>query len=304
MVRDMLSTSSHSFGIDCSLQVAADLHSLGAQLQLLSGQRKRPVVIGVCGGTSTGKSTVVTQTLKDILKGDVVVLHQDNFQAIRENFRLLCPTYGLDHPEHYGIQECIRCVRTLRRSRPVGIPRYCFVRRKHIGIQRLDPAEYLVIDGLFAGYGELRIWVDWLIYVESQGFARLVRRIFRNMHERYPNLPHDGERSINTFLTKVQRAHEDHVVDQRHAASRILRNPIHFEYLIEKHGLEPVPEEKDGPDSPYWALGFSQARVGFSLSEGSNGHLFRITHDGLCYYQCYLTPKTAGLVMRNQWLRY
>jgi uridine kinase len=287
-----------------ALDVETSIEQAIPTLLAMSEGTKKPFVIGVCGGTSTGKSTIITQFLKSRLPSGCEVINQDNFQALQQNLHLLCATYGLDHPEHYGIEACIASVRNLRKGRSVGVPRYDFIQRAHHGLRKITPTRFLIIEGLYAGYGDLRYWLDWLIYIESPAWARLIRRLFRNRYERYPGLPQDGDRAIASFLTRVQRAHEDFIHTQKASATSIIRNPIDFQFLVCNYRLPVIEAAKDTSVEIVWREDFLENWTSFLLTSHDDSFEFEILHEDRCYFRCPVSQETVALIQSANWTRH
>lgn len=69
------------------------------------------------------------------------------------------------------------------------IPHYEYILGKQTGIDIIKPKPIIIAEGLFAGYAELGDLSDYIIYVESPTYAKLLRRIIRSCFERYRSEP-------------------------------------------------------------------------------------------------------------------
>lgn len=226
-----------------SVQLPAELSTLAAQLRALAAGNARPFVVAIAGGTSTGKSTFVAKPLLDVLGTDARLVAQDMQQ--RRTATTMDPRWAWDDPANYGIDACIEAIDQFRRGRAFAWPRYHFATRTHGEPETITPGRILLLEGLYAARGPLRDAVDAVVYVEARAIVRLVRRMLRNEHERYPGLAVAGSTG-GRFLGTVLAAHRDCVRPQRVHADFVVTTAPQFAHLQARFGLEALSDRAAG----------------------------------------------------------
>ncbi len=151
-------------------------------------QRRRPVVLGVAGGSGSGKTTVVRRLI-DALGGDqdVAVLHHDSYYRDASH---LPPEerreINYDHPDSLETELLIAHLETLLASSAVQVPVYDFA--NHVRTDRTAPVEprpVIILDGILILWDRrLRELMDVKLFVDADADVRLGRRLRRDMEER------------------------------------------------------------------------------------------------------------------------
>jgi len=196
-----------------------------------------PIVISVCGGTSTCKSTYVTQNLVEEIGPDIcVAVELDNFQKGRESKSEHLGFYGHDTPEYFGHEAYYRVISDLKNGNSVMVPFYNYKEGKQTSITAVEPWPVIIAEGLFGAYGEMADLADYIIYVESPLYARLLRRLTRNCYERYNATPIVAFRNFFPTLN----SHNDLIVPQKERANAIIEVPYKFQESIERFNLQPI----------------------------------------------------------------
>ena len=156
-------------------------------------------VIGIAGGTGSGKTTF-TDTLVDMFKENVAVIHHDNYYNVLDDlsYEERCKV-NYDHPDSFDTKLMIEHIKKLKNGETVEEPVYDYTihNRDKTKTITLAPAEILIIDGiLILENKELCDLMDLKIFVDTDADIRLGRRILRDMTER--------GRSIESVLTQYQ----------------------------------------------------------------------------------------------------
>ncbi len=257
------------------------LDQIANQIRYISAENQRlgqATIVGIAGGSSTGKSTQVAIGLLDRLRPDAQLISQDNYQLGRDYDLTTDPMYRHDGLGNYGLTESAALLTSLRHGRSATMPVYAFLEQQQTGHQLIQPTPIVLFDGLYAGFGPLRTQCDWLIYVESPLYGRLLRRLFRNRYERYRLEPSVSLR--NTLAGGVLPAHHDLVCQQRATADIILQNPYAFTESIIRFDL-PILQRTYQLDNVAFSFHFgtnSEWRVETELPS-ANGSIVR--HVGL-----------------------
>ncbi len=142
-------------------------------------------IIGVSGGSGSGKSTVVKR-LKEKFD-EAVVIEMDNYYksaSFVSNDNITA--YNFDHPDAFDMNLLLSNIMDLRNGRSCRIPQYDFVhhRRKDETLL-LEPRPVIIIDGLMVFYDErIREMLDLKIYIDTPPDIRFIRRLRRDVEER------------------------------------------------------------------------------------------------------------------------
>ena len=176
-----------------------------------------PVVIGVAGGTGSGKTTVAQEILKRAGTSQISLIQHDAYykdlgdlplsQRAMQNF---------DHPDALDNELLIAHLEELKAGRAVEMPVYDFTTHTRTAeTRRVEPHRVLLLEGilLFAD-PELRRLMDVKIYVDTDPDIRFIRRLERDIAERGRTM----ESVIHQYLGTVRPMHQEFVEpSKRHA---------------------------------------------------------------------------------------
>ena len=156
-------------------------------------------VIGIAGGTGSGKTTF-TDTIVNEFRDDVAVIHHDNYYSVLDHltYEERCKV-NYDHPDSFDTGLMIEHIKKLRAGETVEEPVYDFTvhNRDKSKTITLEPKKILIIDGILVLENkELCDLMDMKIFVDTDADIRLGRRILRDMNER--------GRSLESVLTQYQ----------------------------------------------------------------------------------------------------
>lgn len=147
----------------------------------------RPLMVGVAGGSGSGKTTVVRKLLSALEPECVALLEQDAYYRDRPD---LSPeeraAQNYDHPDAIDEALLIEHAHALKKGRPVEAPRYDFVRHARLPeTRRVEPGPCVVVEGILVLASEgLREVLDLKLYVETDADVRFIRRLRRDIEER------------------------------------------------------------------------------------------------------------------------
>ncbi|MBQ7873607.1 MAG: uridine kinase [Oscillospiraceae bacterium] len=156
-------------------------------------------VIGIAGGTGSGKTTF-TENLVDMFREDVAVIHHDNYYNVLDHlsYEERCKV-NYDHPDSFETKLMVEHIKKLKNGERIEEPVYDFTvhNRDKTKTITLEPKKILIIDGILVLENkELCELMDLKIFVDTDADIRLGRRILRDMTER--------GRSIESVLTQYQ----------------------------------------------------------------------------------------------------
>ena len=141
------------------------------------------MIIGLCGGSGAGKSTII-EMVKEYFPGQVSVLDMDNYYISRDELSFEeRRTVNYDIPESLDWNIMIMHIESLISGENISQPKFTFQTYERLAeAEATKPADILIVDGIFSFYHEeLRSLYDLKIYVDVPSDIRLARRMLRNM---------------------------------------------------------------------------------------------------------------------------
>ena len=185
------------------------------------GSRNSPLVIGIAGGTGSGKTTVANAILQSVGADRIVYLPHDAYyrdqsgkpleQRIKVNF---------DHPDSLETDLMIRHINQLKTWQPIDMPVYDFTThtRTHRS-NRVESKGVVLVEGiLIFAEPELRSLFDMKIYVDTDADIRFIRRLQRDIFER----GRTTESVIQQYLNTVRPMHMEFVEPSKRYADVII----------------------------------------------------------------------------------
>ncbi|HKK44056.1 MAG TPA: uridine kinase [Balneolaceae bacterium] len=159
-----------------------------------------PLIIGVAGGSGSGKTTVVRHIINTVGEKNIVLLQHDSYYRDLKHLPFEERTkQNFDHPSSLETELMIRHIKALREGYQVEVPIYDFT--KHIRKEEtklVQPKKIILIDGiLIFTEKELRKEMNIKLYVDTDDDIRLLRRIQRDIVER--------DRQLENVLTQYEK---------------------------------------------------------------------------------------------------
>jgi uridine kinase len=146
-----------------------------------------PVVIGVAGGSGSGKTTVVRRIVESLGNDQVTVLEHDRYYRDRSDLRLEeRAALNYDHPDSLETDLMVRHLEALRRGEPVEVPVYDFTRYARIAAtDTAQPRRAIIVEGiLIFTDAALRRLLDVKVFVDADDDIRFIRRLRRDVADR------------------------------------------------------------------------------------------------------------------------
>jgi uridine kinase len=194
------------------------------------------MILGICGGTGSGKTTVAERLAQALGPDQAILLAQDAYykdsghlafdERVRQNF---------DHPNAVDFDLLIRQVDALRCNQPIQQPSYDFaahVRREKT--TRVDPKAVVIVEGiLIFQNSRLRSLFDLKIFVDTDADVRFIRRLRRDIRDRGRSL----DSVVQQYLETVRPMHQEFVEPSRRFADLVIpdggKNDAAMELLVE-----------------------------------------------------------------------
>lgn len=180
-----------------------------------------PLIIGVAGGSGSGKTTVVRHIIDAIGEKDILLLQHDSYYRDLKHLPFEERTkHNFDHPSSLETELMIRHIKALKEGYQVEIPIYDFTRHIRKEETRVVNAKKIIlIDGiLIFSEKELREQMDIKLYVDTDDDVRLMRRIQRDIVERDRKL----ENVLNQYQKFVRPMHLEFVEPSKRYADIII----------------------------------------------------------------------------------
>lgn len=178
-------------------------------------------IIGVAGGTGSGKSTLVKRLQEAFREEDVATLCHDYYYkahpelTYEERTRL-----NYDHPQAFDTDMLVEHIRALKNNVPIEHPVYSFVEHNRTDeTVPVKPSKVIIIDGILIFENkELRDLMDIKVFVDTDADVRLARRILRDVRDRGRSM----ESVINQYTSTVKPMHEEFVEPSKRYADVII----------------------------------------------------------------------------------
>jgi uridine kinase len=181
------------------------------------------LIIGIGGGTGSGKTTVVNQILSELQEGEVQVISQDSYYQDTSHltFEERCKI-NFDHPKSIDFELLESHLKSLRKGENVNQPVYSFKTHNRTGDTTLtEPKKVVIVEGiLILSNTQLRTLFDIKIFVHADSDERLMRRLKRDIAERGRDLDEVLER----YQTTLKPMHDQFIEPMKAFADIIIPN--------------------------------------------------------------------------------
>ena len=194
------------------------------------------IIIGVAGGTASGKTTVVDRLEKEFGDSVELLCHDCYYNAHDDMpYEERCQL-NYDHPNSFDTMRLISDLRQLKSGHPIERPVYDYtIHNRAKETVTVRPARVIIVEGILVFENEeLRNLMDIKIFVDTDADERTLRRILRDVKERGRSL----DSVITQYISTVKPMHEQFVEPSKKFADIIIprggENQIAIEMLIER----------------------------------------------------------------------
>jgi len=194
------------------------------------------MVIGIAGGTGSGKTTL-TERLQECFGENVSVLYYDNYYKAHDDmpYEERCKL-NYDHPDSFDSDRFLHDLKELKAGRSVQCPIYDYtLHNRSDKTMEVCPAKVILVDGILIFEAQaLRAMMDIKIFVDTDADVRILRRLVRDVKERGRSLDSVVEQYLNT----VKPMHEAFVEPSKKYADVIIpeggKNPVALQMIVER----------------------------------------------------------------------
>ncbi len=190
------------------------------------------ILIGISGGTGSGKTSVSKKLVQEFGPGEVVIIEQDSYYKdlshLDETER---KNQNFDHPDSIDFPLVVEQLRNLASGNPINCPQYNFA--SHVRLKDsilVEPHRVIVLEGILVLHDSvLRELLDIKIFVDTPPDIRFIRRLSRDMKERGRSL----QSVIDQYLKTVRLMHEEFVEPTKYYADIIVPEGGHNDVAID-----------------------------------------------------------------------
>jgi uridine kinase len=190
------------------------------------------MIIGISGGTGSGKTTVARRILENVSDEQIVFMQQDSYYRNLGDMPVeLRHQINFDHPDALDNELFVNHVKALRAGEAIAMPVYDFAQhQRKAETIRIEPKPILIIEGILVFVdAALRALMDVKIFVDTDDDLRFIRRLQRDVKERGRSV----ESVIKQYLETVRPMHRQFVEPSKRYADVIIPEGGHNEVGID-----------------------------------------------------------------------
>lgn len=185
-------------------------------------QPEKPIIIGITGGSGSGKTTIAHEIANQIEASDrIVIMTQDSYY--KDNTGLPMSErqkINYDHPNAFDMPLLEAQLNQLLHRKPIEMPTYDFTEHTRSDkTVHINPADIIILEGILVLFNEeIRNLMDIKVYVDTDDDIRFIRRLERDMKERGRSL----DSVINQYLTTVKPMYHQFIEPTKRYADIII----------------------------------------------------------------------------------
>ncbi len=190
------------------------------------------LILGIAGGTGSGKTTVVTQILNELPEDEVTVISQDSYYKRNDHltYQERCHI-NFDHPNAIDFELLIDHIRHLKTGQSIEQPIYSFVTHNRVQDTVIThPKRVVIIEGILIFTDkQLRDLIDIKVFVHADSDERLIRRMKRDIQER----GRDINEVLERYQTTLKPMHQEFIEPTKNYADLIIPNDTYNTVAID-----------------------------------------------------------------------
>ncbi|KAJ2943529.1 hypothetical protein O0L34_g16638 [Tuta absoluta] len=176
------------------------------------GQEIEPFLIGICGASASGKTTVAAKIIESLNIPWVTIVSMDSFYKVLNEKQHQAATrneYNFDHPDAFDMDLLIEVLQRLKEGKKVEVPIYNYVTHSRENrTKTMYGANVIIFEGILAFYNaEVVKMLDMKVFVDTDADIRLARRLRRDIVQRGREL----EGVLKQYMTHVKPAYQSYI---------------------------------------------------------------------------------------------
>ncbi len=190
------------------------------------------IVIGIAGGTGSGKTSVAKSLVKDFSEGQTVIIEQDWYY---KNLPSYDPesirNWNFDHPDAIEFDLLISQLRALKDGQSIEVPQYDYsTHSRKLNTRVIRPHRVIIIEGiLIMNEMDVRDLMDIKVFVDTEADIRFIRRLKRDIRDRKRSL----DTVIDQYYRTVRPMHESFVETSKRYADIIIPRGAHNKVAVD-----------------------------------------------------------------------
>lgn len=192
----------------------------------------RPIIIGITGGTGSGKSTIAKQIYTEFHDESIAMIEQDSYYKDQSNlsFEERIKT-NYDHPDAFDTSLLVSHLNLLLEGHTIEKPMYNFeIHNRVEETISVQPKEIIIVEGILVLCEKvLRDMLDIKIFVDTDADVRFIRRLVRDINER----GRTSDSVINQYLNVVKPMHEQYTEPTKRYADIIIPEGGHNKVAVD-----------------------------------------------------------------------
>ncbi|MDK2817972.1 MAG: uridine kinase [Spirochaetota bacterium] len=194
------------------------------------------IVIGIAGGTASGKTTIAQAIERSFSRNEVVILRQDNYYNSQDHITLeerLSTNY--DHPNAFDFELLRDHLKLLSEGKIIEQPIYNFTTHtRSSNTHKIIPSRVIILEGILSfADNSLMDLMDIKVFIDTEADLRFIRRLLRDTVERGRTI----EQSINQYLATAKPGHDQFIEPSKKKADIIIpytdHNTVAIDMLID-----------------------------------------------------------------------
>jgi len=198
---------------------------------------ERPILLGIAGGTASGKTLVARRVVEDLGSSEVVIIDQDSYYremghlSEEERARI-----NYDHPDAFDREFLLEHMQTLLRGQPIDKPVYDYKHHMRLAETfRIEGHSVIIMEGILVLEDPaLRRLMDIKVFIDTDADLRLIRRIRRDVRDRGRSL----ESILTQYEEQVRPMYEQFIAPSKRYADIIIpeggKNRVAVDLLVTK----------------------------------------------------------------------
>lgn len=191
-----------------------------------------PIIIGIAGGTGSGKTSVAKALIKDFKPGQTIIIEQDWYYKNLPNYEEnTIKNWNFDHPDAIEFDLLVKDLHRLKSGKAIEVPQYDYSTHSRKATTRTIQAHPIIlIEGiLIMNEMEIRDLMDIKVFVDTEADIRFIRRLKRDVRERQRTL----DTVIDQYFRTVRPMHESFVESSKRYADIIIPRGSHNKVAVD-----------------------------------------------------------------------